>query len=182
MRQPGANGGNHERLDLRTGTPPATSLQLAVLDEEVSVLVELLEQLVDSFTSRRDSGEDGWTPLGRHLTDVASNREHGAQLTRRDVSAVTVGLVDAVDGQRRRTGDPVTLRQHADDLRMRMLADLADQRAAIRLRHPVVRLDPLLGVDTRLKPPARFAGVGRVGGGVERLTVHGTNMAHPGSV
>ena len=46
---------------------------------------------------------------------------------------------------------------------MRVLADLADQRAAIGVGHPVVRLDAVLGVDARLE--ARFElrlGVGRL--------------------
>jgi hypothetical protein len=50
-----------------------------------------------------------------------------------------------------RAGDPVALGQHADDFRMRVLADLADQRAAIAFRHRVVGLDLFLAVDPRLE-------------------------------
>ena len=75
--------------------------------------------------------------------------------------------------QGRRARDPVALRQHADDFGMRVLADLADQRAAIGLRHPVVRLDALLGIDARLEAVRGFAGVDGAGWGVECLTVHG---------
>ena len=76
--------------------------------------------------------------------------------------------------QRGRAGDPVALGQHAHDLGMRVLADLADQRAAIRLGHPVICLDPLVGVDARLE--AHGSRVGRLGsglGGVQALRVHG---------
>ena len=43
--------------------------------------------------------------------------------------------------------NPVTLRLHADDLGVRVLGDLPDQRLAVRVRHPVARLDALVGVD-----------------------------------
>ena len=60
--------------------------------------------------------------------------------------------------QARRAGDPVALGQHADDLGMRVLRDLADQGAPVGLGHPVVGLDLLLGVDPRLE--ARHLGLG----------------------
>ena len=62
-----------------------------------------------------------------------------------------------------RAGDPVALRKHADDLGMRVLADLADQRAAIGGGHPVVGFDARLSVDARLELRLeRGLGVGRV--------------------
>ena len=60
--------------------------------------------------------------------------------------------------QRRRAGDPVALRQHADDLGMGVLGDLTDEGAPVGLGHPVVRLDALFIVDPRLE-----------GGGLRRL-------------
>ena len=53
--------------------------------------------------------------------------------------------------QRRRAADPVAFGQHADDLRMRVLLNLADQRAPIGFRHPILRLDFYVGVDARLE-------------------------------
>ena len=50
-----------------------------------------------------------------------------------------------------RTGDPVALRLHADDLGVRVLGDLPDQRLAVRLGHPVARLDLLVGRDDRVE-------------------------------
>src|SRR5690606_17830511 len=47
--------------------------------------------------------------------------------------------------------DPVALGLHPDDLRVRVLGDLADQRLPVRLGHPVARLDPLVGGDRRLE-------------------------------
>ena len=78
--------------------------------------------------------------------------------------------------QRWRTRDPVAFGKHADDFGMRVLGDLPRQRLAVGSRHPVVRLDALVGVDARLKlrgpcgvlNVAVFA-VGRI----ERLRVHG---------
>ena len=54
--------------------------------------------------------------------------------------------------QSRRAGDPVAFRQHADDLRMRVLGNLADERLAIGVGHPVLRLDAVVGIDLRLEP------------------------------
>src|ERR1051325_2758564 len=65
---------------------------------------------------------------------------------------------------------------------MRVLRDLADQRAPIGLRHPVVRLDLLLGVDTGLKArlALRIGNRDRAFLGVERLRVHPA-ILRPGS-
>ena len=53
--------------------------------------------------------------------------------------------------QARRPGDPVALRQHADDFRVGVLRDLPDQGLAVALRHPVLGLDPLVAVDPALE-------------------------------
>src|SRR5262245_10834634 len=59
---------------------------------------------------------------------------------------------------------------------MRVLRNLPRQRLAVGGRHPVVRLDPLLGIDARLKLRSPFGvlnmavfAVGRI----ERLRIHG---------
>ena len=62
-----------------------------------------------------------------------------------------LGHQDRLALQRRRARDPVALGQHADDLGMRVLRNLPDQRLAVRLRHPVLRLDLDVGVDPLLK-------------------------------
>ena len=76
--------------------------------------------------------------------------------------------------QRRRPGDPVALGQHADDLGMGVLRDLPHEEAAISLRHPVVRLDLLLGVDAGLEARLALRILGRADrlAGVEGLRVH----------
>ena len=54
-----------------------------------------------------------------------------------------------------------------------MLADLADQGAAIALRHRIVGLDLLLGIDARLEGGEECWILGRVGFGAdETLAVH----------
>ena len=62
-----------------------------------------------------------------------------------------LGQQDRLAPQRRRPGDPVALGLHADDLGVRVLGDLADQRLAVVLRHPVARLDPVVARDGRLE-------------------------------
>src|SRR5207253_5652997 len=52
---------------------------------------------------------------------------------------------------RRRARDPIALRKHADDLAMRMLADLPRQRPPIGLGHPVLGLDELVIRNARLE-------------------------------
>ncbi|MEY9108564.1 hypothetical protein ABH999_004760 [Bradyrhizobium yuanmingense] len=80
--------------------------------------------------------------------------------------------------QGRRARDPVAFGQHADDFGMRVLGDLAGERLAIGRRHPIVRLDALLGIDAGLELRSfacvleiAISGLGRV----QRLGVH----AHP---
>ena len=78
--------------------------------------------------------------------------------------------------QRRRARDPVAFGQHADDFGMRVLGDLPRQRLAIGCRHPVVRLDALLGIDARLKlrGPRGVLNVAVFAlGRIERLRIHG---------
>jgi hypothetical protein len=54
--------------------------------------------------------------------------------------------------ERWRPADPVALRLHADDLRVRVLRDLADQALAVVVGHPVARLDLLIGRDHGVEP------------------------------
>jgi hypothetical protein len=58
---------------------------------------------------------------------------------------------DRLAAQARRPGDPVPLGLHADDLGVRVLRDLADQRLAVALGHPVARLHALVAVDEGLE-------------------------------
>ena len=62
------------------------------------------------------------------------------------------GDEDGLATQRRRTRDPVAFGLHPDDLRVRVLGDLADQRLAVGLRHPVARLHLFFRVQQLLKP------------------------------
>ena len=62
-----------------------------------------------------------------------------------------LGKQDRLALQRGRAGDPVALGQLSDDLGMGMLADLADQRLAVALGHPLLGLDLLAAVDALLE-------------------------------
>ena len=62
-----------------------------------------------------------------------------------------LGQQDGLAPQRRGPGDPVPLGLHADDLRMRVLGDLADHRLAVPVRHPVPRFDPAVLGDRRVE-------------------------------
>ena len=62
-----------------------------------------------------------------------------------------LGQQDRLAFQGGRAGDPVALGQLADNLGMGVLADLADQCAAIVIGHPVLGLDLFIGVHTILK-------------------------------
>ena len=69
--------------------------------------------------------------------------------------------------QRGRAGDPVALGQHADDLGVGVLRHHAHELVAVLLRHPVLGLDRLAGVDAGVErgdraPDRRPVGVGRV--------------------
>ena len=52
-----------------------------------------------------------------------------------------LGHEDRLALEARRAGDPVGLGLHADDLGVRVLRDLADERLAVRVGHPVAGLD-----------------------------------------
>src|ERR1700691_2212794 len=54
---------------------------------------------------------------------------------------------DGLAAQAGRAGDPVALGLHADDLGVRVLSNLSDQRLAVRVRQPVAGLDALVGGD-----------------------------------
>jgi hypothetical protein len=58
---------------------------------------------------------------------------------------------DGLAAQGRGTSDPVAFGLHADDLRVRMLRDLAHQGASVRLGHPVTRLDPVVACEGLLE-------------------------------
>ncbi|OIQ66266.1 hypothetical protein GALL_521680 [mine drainage metagenome] len=62
-----------------------------------------------------------------------------------------LGQEDRLTLQRRCAGDPVPLGQLTHDFRMGMLPNLPDQRFAVALRHPFLRLDLLATVDALLK-------------------------------
>ena len=64
---------------------------------------------------------------------------------------LNLGQQDRLAFQRRRPRQPVALGLHADDLGMRVLRNLANERAPIGLRHPVLGFDLFFGVDARLK-------------------------------
>ena len=58
---------------------------------------------------------------------------------------------DCLALQRWRARDPVAFRQHADDLRMGVLLDLPNERAAVSVGHLIFRLDLDVGVNARLE-------------------------------
>ena len=82
----------------------------------------------------------------------------GAERLRRAIKVEAVpGLVlhlgeqDRLAPKRRRAADPIAFGKHADDLAMRMLADLPGQRPPIGLGHPILGLDELVRRDPRLE-------------------------------
>ncbi|MBG9885073.1 hypothetical protein ABE10_00425, partial [Bacillus toyonensis] len=83
-----------------------------------------------------------------HLGELVARGAEG--LGRRVQVEPVPGLVlhlreqDRLAAQRGRPRDPVPLRLHADDLGVRVLGHLTDHGLAIRLGHPVPRLDPVL--------------------------------------
>ena len=62
-----------------------------------------------------------------------------------------LGQQDRFAAQVRRARNPIALRQHADDFAVRVLRHLPHQRLAIRLRHPILRLDELIVGDARFE-------------------------------
>src|ERR1039458_6875599 len=75
-----------------------------------------------------------------------------------------------------RARDPIPLRQHADNLGMGVLRDLADQGGAVSRRHPVLRLDLFFPLDACLEMPLPRHVISRRGRirplNIERLRVH----------
>ena len=99
------------------------------------------------------------------------------------VEAVTrlvlhLGHQDRLAAQARGAADPVALGLHADDLGVRVLGDLADQRLAVGLRHLVAGLHPLVAGQQRAERGRLAVGVGGHGargglvGGMEVVAVH----------
>jgi len=94
-----------------------------------------------------------------------------------------LGQQDGLALERGRAGDPVALGQHANDLGVGVLADLAHQGLAVVLGHPVLGLDEVAIIDAGLKAlfkqrllgrADRFAALaGLAGHGVHCLGVHG---------
>ena len=62
-----------------------------------------------------------------------------------------LGEQRSLAAQRRCAGDPVALREHADDFGVGVLGNLPGQRLAVGRGHPVVRLDALVGIDAGLE-------------------------------
>src|SRR3712207_7409533 len=58
--------------------------------------------------------------------------------------SLNLGQQDRLAAQARGGQQPVALRLHADDLRVRVLRDLPDEGPAVALGHPVARLDPVV--------------------------------------
>ncbi|MCY1509354.1 hypothetical protein D9M68_436930 [compost metagenome] len=90
--------------------------------------------------------------LGDLLVAVGAQGFHGAV----EVEAVAGFVLDlghqlqlALEG--RGAGHPVAFRQHADDLGVGVLGNLADQGLPVGVRHPVLRLDLDLRVDLLLE-------------------------------
>ncbi len=86
------------------------------------------------------------------LRAVDAERLRGAV----QIEAVTglvlhLGHEDRLAAEGGRAGDPVALGLHPDDLGVGVLGNLADERRAVTLGHPVARLDPLIGVDQPLE-------------------------------
>ena len=112
----------------------------------------------------------------------------GAAIDVEPVAGLVLHLGDQrhLAAQVRRARDPVALRQHADDLGVRVLRHHPRELLAVALRHPVLRLDALAARDARLE--LRHAGsvlgwrTGRTCCGA-RLLVHSstpepTSVAH----
>ena len=93
-----------------------------------------------------------------------------------------LGQQDAFAFERRGAGDPAAFGQHADDFRVRVLADLPDERLAIPLRHPVLRFDEVpareLGFEFRLvlRISLNRCFVAVAGRNVHRLRVHSYSL------
>ena len=86
-----------------------------------------------------------------------------------------LGHQDRLAAQAGRAGDPVALGLHPDDLGVRVLGDLPDQRLAVALGHPVPRLDPLVAGDQGVEPGLHGAVVVH---GAESRRICDTYQAH----
>src|SRR3546814_15270486 len=64
---------------------------------------------------------------------------------------LNLGEQNGLAPERRRARDPVALRQHTNDLAMRMLRNLPRERAPIGLGHPVLGLDEIVRRHERLE-------------------------------
>ncbi len=72
-----------------------------------------------------------------------------------------LGKENGLATERRGARDPVSLGQHADDLAVRMLADLPHQRLAVGFRHPVLGFDELVGCHPRFEGLDQLGVLGR---------------------
>ena len=145
---------------------PSTSQPMAPMSAQVesrvvedgTVFGAAGEELVDEFLAGDVQGFGGGVEVEAVAGFVLHFGEQG-------------GLAAEAGG----AGDPVALGQHADDFGVGVLADLADQGAAIGGGHPVVGFDAVFGVDAGLEA-GEGSGVLGAGGGfarVEGLGVHG---------
>ena len=90
--------------------------------------------------------------IGDHLVARDAERfRRAVQIQTVTGLVLNLGQQNRLALQRRRPGQPVALRLHADDLGVRVLRNLPDQRAAVRLGHPVLGLNLLFGIDARLE-------------------------------
>src|SRR5690606_6832308 len=101
----------------------------------------------------------------------------GAAVDVEPVAGLVLDLGDErhLTPQRGSAGDPVALRQHADDLRMRVLRHHSSELLAIALGHPVLGLDALAGGDAGLEGVDEGLVVGR-GRGVRGSLFHDRNI------
>src|SRR6478735_5280319 len=76
------------------------------------------------------------------IARLAEGFSSGIQIETVAGLVLDLGHEDGLTLQARGAGDPVGLGLHANDLRVRVLRDLAQERFAVGRRHPVTRLDP----------------------------------------
>ena len=104
----------------------------------------------------------------QHLVAAGAERLCGAvQIEAMPRLVLHLGDENRLALQARRAADPVALGQHADDLAVRVLADLAHQRLAVGLGHPVLRFDAAVVIDALVELRHQF---GRFG---DRCGTHG---------
>jgi hypothetical protein len=130
----GAAAQRHLVHDGRTVHEPADRAHVGPVEgrvvEDARVLLPAGQQQVDEFVAV-DAER-----LGRRVEVQAVTR-----------LVLDLGDQDGLAAEAGRPGDPVALGLHADDLGVGVLGDLPDERLAVRLRHPVARLDTLVGGD-----------------------------------